>query len=130
MALRPTGKVPKDLETLFRSGRIGDLNDGALLERFLTAHDEAAFESLVGRHGPMVLRVCLATLADPTDVDDAFQAVKALALAALARGQAKAGDLPAANASLRDAHARAQAIRAPRGLDRRQSRRECLPRSS
>lgn len=75
MALEPTGKVPKDLQTLFRSGRIGDLSDAALLERFLTARDEAAFESLVGRHGPMVLRVCLATLADPTDVDDAFQAV-------------------------------------------------------
>ncbi len=78
MALKPTGKVPKDLQTLFRSGRIGDLSDGALLERFLTARDEAAFESLVGRHAPMVLRVCLATLADPTDVDDAFQAVFAI----------------------------------------------------
>ncbi len=78
MALKPTGKVPKDLQTLFRSGRIGDLSDGALLERFLTAHDEAAFESLVGRHAPMVLRVCLATLADPADVDDAFQAVFAI----------------------------------------------------
>jgi polysaccharide biosynthesis/export protein len=75
MALKPTGKVPKDLQTLFRSGRIGDLSDGALLERFLTARDEAAFESLVERHAPMVFRVCLATLADPTDVDDAFQAV-------------------------------------------------------
>ena len=39
---------------------------------------------------------------------------KALALAALARGQAKAGDRQAANATLREAHARAQAIRAPR----------------
>jgi RNA polymerase sigma factor (sigma-70 family) len=75
MALEPAGRVPRDLQTLFRSGRIGDLSDGALLERFLAARDEAAFESLVGRHGPMVLRVCLATLTDPTDVDDAFQAV-------------------------------------------------------
>jgi len=39
---------------------------------------------------------------------------KPLALAALARGQAKAGDRQAANAALREAHARAQAIRAPR----------------
>jgi RNA polymerase sigma factor (sigma-70 family) len=75
MALESTGRVPRDLRTLFRSGRIGDLSDGALLERFLTARDEVAFESLVDRLGPMVLRVCLATLADPTDVDDAFQAV-------------------------------------------------------
>ena len=130
MAIRPTGKVPKDLETLFRSGRIGDLNDGALLERFLTAHDEAAFKSLVGRHGPMVLRVCLATLADPTDVDDAFQAVKALTLAALAGpGEGR-----------RSAGRKRHPPRGPRpcpghsapaqGLDGRQSRRECLPRSS
>jgi RNA polymerase sigma factor (sigma-70 family) len=75
MELESAGKVPRDLQTLFRAGRIGDLSDGALLERFLAARDEAAFESLVERHGPMVLRVCLATLADPTDVDDAFQAV-------------------------------------------------------
>ncbi len=45
MALEPTGKVPKDLQALFRYGRIGDLSDGVLLERFLTARDEAAFES-------------------------------------------------------------------------------------
>lgn len=75
MALDSTGRVPRDFQTLFRSGRIGDLSDGALLERFLAARDETAFEALVGRHGPMVLRVCLATLSDSTDVDDAFQAV-------------------------------------------------------
>ncbi len=39
---------------------------------------------------------------------------KALALAALARGQAKAGDRQAASDTLREAHARAQAIRAHR----------------
>ena len=56
---------------------------------------------------------------------------KALALAALARGQAKAGDRQAANATLREAHARAQAIRAPRAeLDGPQSGGEWLPRSS
>ena len=47
--------------------------------------------------------------ADPIESDDVE---KALTLAALARGQAKAGDRQAANATLREAHARAQAIRA------------------
>jgi RNA polymerase sigma factor (sigma-70 family) len=68
-------KFPKHLQTLFTSGAIGGLDDGALLERFVAGRDEAAFELLVARHGPMVLRVCRAALADPNDADDAFQAV-------------------------------------------------------
>ena len=35
---------------------------------------ETAFEALVARHGPMVLGVCRRALADPGDVEDAFQA--------------------------------------------------------
>ena len=61
--------------TLFATGPIGDLSDGALLERFLAARDDVAFEALLLRHGPMVLRVCRARLADPDEIDDAFQTV-------------------------------------------------------
>jgi RNA polymerase sigma factor (sigma-70 family) len=52
----------------------GDLTDRHLLERFLTAHEEAAFEALVHRHGPMVLGVCRRILAHHHDAEDAFQA--------------------------------------------------------
>ncbi|HEV3118254.1 MAG TPA: sigma-70 family RNA polymerase sigma factor, partial [Gemmataceae bacterium] len=49
------------------------LGDGALLERFVARRDEAAFETLLQRHGPMVLGVCRRMLDDPHAVDDAFQ---------------------------------------------------------
>ena len=75
MAAGSPDRFPKHLQTLFTSGAIAGLDDGALLERFAASRDEAAFEVLVARHGPMVLRVCRAALADPHDADDAFQAV-------------------------------------------------------
>jgi RNA polymerase sigma factor (sigma-70 family) len=48
--------------------------DGALLQRFVTLRDEAAFTELLARHGPMVLGVCRRLLGEGADVDDAFQA--------------------------------------------------------
>jgi RNA polymerase sigma factor (sigma-70 family) len=50
------------------------LTDGQLLEAFVGQREEAAFEALLRRHGPMVLGVCRRVLASPDDVDDAFQA--------------------------------------------------------
>ncbi len=48
--------------------------DGRLLERFVTDRDPAAFETLVRRHGPMVLGVCRRLVGDAHDADDCFQA--------------------------------------------------------
>ena len=56
------------------AGRPRAWRTGQLLERFAADRDEAAFEALVTRHGPMVLGTCRRMLADPHDVEDAFQA--------------------------------------------------------
>ena len=51
-----------------------DRSDADLLHSFVERRDEAAFEALVRRHGPMVHTVCQRILQDPHDADDAFQA--------------------------------------------------------
>jgi RNA polymerase sigma factor (sigma-70 family) len=52
----------------------GTLSDTQLLERWAGQGDEAAFELLVWRHGPMVLGTCRRLLRDAHEADDAFQA--------------------------------------------------------
>jgi HlyD family secretion protein len=63
-----------DIQVLFDAGTASGLSDRQLLERFIGRGDASAFEVLVLRHGPMVLRVCRNRLRDPNDAQDAFQA--------------------------------------------------------
>src|SRR5262245_1570975 len=51
--------------------RLGDLQ---LLERFVRSGDEAAFNTLLARHGPMVLGVCRRVLGSSPAAEDVFQA--------------------------------------------------------
>jgi RNA polymerase sigma factor (sigma-70 family) len=67
-------QVIQYLRELVRAPRSPDATDGELLERFVARRDEAAFEDLLRRHGPMVLSVCRGLLRNPHDADDAFQA--------------------------------------------------------
>jgi RNA polymerase sigma factor (sigma-70 family) len=50
------------------------LTDSDLLEQYVTQREEAAFEALLRRHGPMVLGVCCRVLRNEADAEDAFQA--------------------------------------------------------
>jgi RNA polymerase sigma factor (sigma-70 family) len=49
-------------------------SDGDLVRRFVAERDEAAFASLIDRHGGMVLGVCRRLLGDVQEAEDAFQA--------------------------------------------------------
>jgi zinc protease len=74
MASGYRGSVVGSLGRLFESGTVAGLGEAQLLERFLARGDEAAFEAILQRHGPMVLGVCRRVLEDPHDIADAFQA--------------------------------------------------------
>jgi RNA polymerase sigma factor (sigma-70 family) len=74
MSISANGVVLKRLDRLFRAGSVAGLTDAELLERFVQRRDEAAFEALLDRHGPMVLGVCRRILGNRAAADDAFQA--------------------------------------------------------
>ena len=74
MASAAMGTAFRHLRDLFGAGSVVGLGDGQLLARYSSSKDEAAFEALVSRHGPMVLATCRAILKNEHDVEDAFQA--------------------------------------------------------
>src|SRR5262245_53518700 len=68
------GSLLRHLRRLIGGGPAADTPDALLLQQFVEQRDEAAFTSLVGRHGPLVLGVCRRVLHDAHEADDAFQA--------------------------------------------------------
>ncbi len=74
MTYGPLSHVLRHIRRIAQTSGAAALEDRQLLERFITQRDEIAFESLLRRHGPMVLGVCQRLLHDPHDAEDAFQA--------------------------------------------------------
>jgi RNA polymerase sigma factor (sigma-70 family) len=74
MATTQSGAILRHIRTLAASAAAQELTDGQLLHRFATAHEEAAFATLVQRHGRLVWSVCRHILHHEHDAEDAFQA--------------------------------------------------------
>jgi RNA polymerase sigma factor (sigma-70 family) len=74
MTTEHLGKTLNYLRRVLPAAGAGGLTDGQLLARFVAGRDEAAFEALVHRHGPMVLGLCRRVLHNLHDAEDAFQA--------------------------------------------------------
>lgn len=74
MVDRPLSRMMQRVRAILGAPAGADVSDRELLERFMRVRDEAAFETLVRRHGPLVLGVCRRVLGNVADAEDAFQA--------------------------------------------------------
>ncbi len=66
--------ISRSLGQLYSAGTLNGLSESEWIDRFVASRDESAFEAIVERHGPMVLRVCQNVLGDRHEAEDAFQA--------------------------------------------------------
>jgi RNA polymerase sigma factor (sigma-70 family) len=86
--------IVRQLRRFTAPNGIGALTDAQLLQRVVESRDEAAFEALVWRHGPLVLGTCRKLLSHDQDAEDAFQATF-LTLARKAKSVVKGESLAA-----------------------------------
>ena len=63
-----------DLGRVFRGETVAGMTEWQLLQRYVEARDETAFDAILARHAPMVWGVCRRMLDQSADVEDAFQA--------------------------------------------------------
>src|SRR5437660_686438 len=74
MAEAPLGVVLSHIRRVADARTLAEASDGQLLERFACRREEAAFATLLRRHGPMVLSVSRRILHQMQDAEDVFQA--------------------------------------------------------
>ncbi len=74
MAIGDCSAVVNRIRRRFGPGAVAGLPEWQLVERFAATGDEAAFEAIVARFGPMILGVCRRVLCDEADIEDVFQA--------------------------------------------------------
>jgi RNA polymerase sigma factor (sigma-70 family) len=74
MAAAPLNQLVRTLRAVVGARPADWTTDADLLDRYARDRDEGAFETLLQRHGAMVLGVCRRVLRNSADADDAFQA--------------------------------------------------------
>jgi cytochrome c peroxidase len=74
MAQAASSSILQLIRRLVEDESLRQLSDRHLLEQFRDHRDEAAFGTLLRRHGAMVLDVCRGVLSNEADAEDAFQA--------------------------------------------------------
>ena len=74
MAVAPLNRMIRQIRGAVALDDTAELTEAELLERYVRERNDAAFETLVRRHGPMVLGVCQRILRDDHAAEDAFQA--------------------------------------------------------
>ena len=74
MAQTVSSPILQWIRRLVEDEGVGQLSDQHLLRQFSDQRSEAAFGTLLRRHGPMVLDVCRGVLSNEADAEDAFQA--------------------------------------------------------
>src|SRR6267378_3094310 len=74
MARTAFSPILQFIRRIHRDPRMEGSADQELLRRFVDGRDEAAFETILRRHGAMVLDVCRGVLGNEADAEDAFQA--------------------------------------------------------
>src|SRR5262249_19449208 len=67
-------RLSRDLRRAILLPHAPERSDAELVKGFWQRRDDAAFETLLRRHGRMVLGVCRRLLGNTPDADDAFQA--------------------------------------------------------
>jgi len=74
MSKRELEPVLKHIRNIVADAACDELSDYDLLERFTHEHEELVFETLLRRHGSLVLNVCRRVLQHDQDAEDVFQA--------------------------------------------------------
>jgi cytochrome c peroxidase len=74
MARAVSSSILQLIRRLGEDERVRQLSDRHLLQQYSDHRDEAAFGTLLRRHGSMVLDVCRGVLSNEADAEDAFQA--------------------------------------------------------